>query len=113
MKAPLAQLTAWTPSALPGDIVLGFVLFDVLVILVAARLLGALARKLGQPTVVGEIVAGVLLGPTLLGATVFNWGHPWRCCTATRLALSPRRPPARPSHPASRRACSPTRPAST
>jgi Kef-type K+ transport system membrane component KefB/nucleotide-binding universal stress UspA family protein len=33
-----------------------------------ARLLGALARRLGQPTVMGEVIAGVLLGPTVLGA---------------------------------------------
>lgn len=65
------------PAALTPSQVLGFVLLDVLVILVAARLLGALARRLGQPTVVGEIVAGVLLGPTLLGPTLFTWGDPW------------------------------------
>jgi Kef-type K+ transport system membrane component KefB/nucleotide-binding universal stress UspA family protein len=34
----------------------------------AARLLGAVARRLGQPSVTGEVVAGVLLGPTVLGA---------------------------------------------
>jgi Kef-type K+ transport system membrane component KefB/nucleotide-binding universal stress UspA family protein len=33
----------------------------------AARALGALARRLGQPTVIGEVLAGVLLGPTVLG----------------------------------------------
>jgi Kef-type K+ transport system membrane component KefB len=53
--------------------VLGFVLLDIAIILVAARLLGALARRVGQPTVVGEIVAGVLLGPTL-----FAWDAPWQ-----------------------------------
>jgi Kef-type K+ transport system membrane component KefB len=31
-----------------------------------ARLLGGLAQRLGQPSVVGEILAGVLLGPSLL-----------------------------------------------
>lgn len=29
---------------------------------------GAIARRIGQPRVVGEMVAGILLGPTLLGA---------------------------------------------
>jgi len=43
-------------------------LLDLLIVLVAARLLGSLARRLGQPPVVGEILAGILLGPTLLGA---------------------------------------------
>lgn len=38
------------------------------VLLALARLLGELARTLGQPAVVGEILAGVVLGPTVLGA---------------------------------------------
>ncbi|KAF0177841.1 MAG: cation:proton antiporter [Limisphaerales bacterium] len=37
------------------------------VILAACRLVGAAARRVGQPLVVGEMVAGVLLGPSLLG----------------------------------------------
>jgi Kef-type K+ transport system membrane component KefB len=37
------------------------------VILIACRLVGWLGRKLGQPQVVGEMVAGVLLGPSLFG----------------------------------------------
>src|SRR5689334_20785454 len=37
------------------------------VILVACRVVGALARRLGQPQVVGEMIAGVFLGPSLLG----------------------------------------------
>ncbi len=36
-------------------------------ILVAARLVGGLFRGMGQPRVIGEIVAGILLGPSLLG----------------------------------------------
>src|SRR6266545_721939 len=40
------------------------------VIVAAARLLGEIARRLGQPPVLGEIIAGVLLGPTLVGGTV-------------------------------------------
>lgn len=37
------------------------------VILLACRLVGQLVKKLGQPQVVGEMIAGVLLGPSLLG----------------------------------------------
>ena len=37
------------------------------VILAACRLVGALAKRLGQPQVVGEMIAGVFLGPSLLG----------------------------------------------
>lgn len=36
-------------------------------ILLACRVVGALARKLGQPQVVGEMIAGVFLGPSLFG----------------------------------------------
>ncbi|GAA3163534.1 hypothetical protein GCM10010531_14400 [Blastococcus jejuensis] len=45
-----------------------YVFIDLAVIMVVARLMGRLARKVGQPAVVGEIIAGILLGPTLLGA---------------------------------------------
>ena len=37
------------------------------VILLACRLVGALGRRFGQPQVVGEMIAGVVLGPSLLG----------------------------------------------
>lgn len=40
---------------------------DVALIVIASRLLGAAARRCGQPAVVGQIVAGIALGPTLLG----------------------------------------------
>ena len=39
-------------------------------IIALARLLGALARRVGQPPVIGEILAGVLIGPTLFGTVV-------------------------------------------
>jgi len=36
-------------------------------LLLAAKLLGVLAQKLGQPAIVGELIAGVLLGKSVLG----------------------------------------------
>ena len=36
--------------------------------LLAARLVGTLISRLSQPRVMGEVLAGILLGPTLLGA---------------------------------------------
>jgi Kef-type K+ transport system membrane component KefB/nucleotide-binding universal stress UspA family protein len=47
--------------------VLLFLLIDLAIIIVAARSFGALAKTMGQPAVIGEIVAGILLGPTVLG----------------------------------------------
>ncbi|MFN0146416.1 MAG: cation:proton antiporter [Dehalococcoidia bacterium] len=59
--------------ALRPDAVLAFVLLDIAIILVAARILGRVATRFGQPRVVGEIIAGVLLGPTLLGPELMSW----------------------------------------
>ncbi len=50
------------------------------VILLACRWVGALARRIGQPQVVGEMIAGVLLGPSLLG---------WIWPQATDLVFTP------------------------
>src|SRR5262245_507524 len=46
---------------------LSILLLQVIVIVIAARALGALFLKIGQPSVIGEMVAGILLGPSLLG----------------------------------------------
>ncbi len=46
---------------------LSILLLQVIIIVAAARLLGALFHKIGQPPVIGEMVAGILLGPSLLG----------------------------------------------
>ncbi|HUJ22196.1 MAG TPA: cation:proton antiporter [Bryobacteraceae bacterium] len=42
-------------------------ILQIAVILVTARVVGMLFRKIRQPQVVGEMVAGILLGPSLLG----------------------------------------------
>jgi Kef-type K+ transport system membrane component KefB len=42
-------------------------LLDMLVIYAAAKLLAEVAEKIGQPAVVGELIAGVLIGPSVLG----------------------------------------------
>lgn len=43
------------------------------VILGTCRVVGALAPRLGQPLVVSEMVAGVVLGPSLFGALLPDW----------------------------------------
>lgn len=45
----------------------GLLIAQVAVILVAARVVGWLFRKMGQPQVVGEMAAGIALGPSLFG----------------------------------------------
>lgn len=48
-----------------GDITLLFASLGIL--LLVARVLGEIVRRFGQPSVLGELAAGILLGPTLLG----------------------------------------------
>jgi Kef-type K+ transport system membrane component KefB len=43
------------------------VLLALVVVLVAARVVGAIFRTLHQPEVIGEVVAGILLGPSFFG----------------------------------------------
>lgn len=48
------------------------VLLDIAVIVVIARLMGLLFQRIGQPAVVAEIVAALVLGPSLLGTLPGN-----------------------------------------
>jgi len=50
-----------------SDLIIAAVMADIAIVLLAGALLGRLARYLRQPPVVGEIVAGIALGPSLLG----------------------------------------------
>lgn len=43
------------------------ILKDLAIIVIAAKLFGIVARKLKAPQVVGEIVAGLIIGPSVLG----------------------------------------------
>jgi Kef-type K+ transport system membrane component KefB len=73
-------------TGLRPDFVLAFVLLDITIILIAARLMGALAVRVKQPRVVGEIIAGILLGPSLLGVKTLAWDNSWDVlqCDASR-----------------------------
>jgi len=51
-----------------GSLELARLLLAITALLVAAHTVGYLAHRLGQPRVIGEIVGGLLLGPTVLGA---------------------------------------------
>jgi Kef-type K+ transport system membrane component KefB len=57
--------TKTAASEAPG--ILLHVLLALVIVLVVARILGTIFRKLGQPQVMGEVVAGILLGPSFLG----------------------------------------------
>ena len=61
--------------------------FQLAVILLFCRLVGAIAARLGQPQVVAEMLAGVLLGPSLFGLLwpdAQHWLFPWDTLQRTR-----------------------------
>ncbi|MFZ4454610.1 MAG: cation:proton antiporter [Bacteroidales bacterium] len=46
---------------------LALLLSQIVIIVLTARLFGWVCRKIGQPSVIGEIIAGIVLGPSLIG----------------------------------------------
>ncbi len=47
---------------------LGRLLIQLIVVVFVARSFGALATRLGQPAVIGEMIAGIVLGPSVVGS---------------------------------------------
>ncbi|MFH0865502.1 MAG: cation:proton antiporter [Bacteroidota bacterium] len=46
---------------------ISLLILQIIIIIIVSRILGMLFGKIGQPTVIGEIIAGIILGPSLLG----------------------------------------------
>jgi Kef-type K+ transport system membrane component KefB len=65
--APTGTSLFGTASPKEGAGVLMHVLLALVVIILCARALGALFRRFNQPQVIGEMIAGILLGPSFLG----------------------------------------------
>ncbi|SFS79336.1 cation:proton antiporter [Sphingobacterium wenxiniae] len=71
LKQVASEGSAWqhfvegiqTNLAYPAAILL----LQIIAIILVARFFGILFRRIGQPSVIGEIVAGIVLGPSLLG----------------------------------------------
>jgi len=66
--APVSATTVSQPTAVPTETrsPVSILLLQMVVIIVIARLFGALFRRIGQPPVMGEMVAGITLGPSVL-----------------------------------------------
>ncbi len=54
-----------TPGALSAE---ALMLAQVMLLVIGGRMLGELMYRIGQPTIIGQILAGILLGPTVLGS---------------------------------------------
>ena len=65
VPSPLSAAPAAGPQwASPEAIFLS----EIIVLLVCGRLLGEAMQRIGQPAVMGQLIAGILLGPSVLGA---------------------------------------------
>lgn len=67
-----AQPSISSPAAIPSvtlpqSDLLPQVLVALVVVISVARLLGFICQRLGQPRVIGEVIAGIALGPSLFG----------------------------------------------
>jgi Kef-type K+ transport system membrane component KefB len=52
------------------------ILLDILIVLVAAKVAAEIAERIGIPAVAAEIVAGILIGPSVLSLVGENDGSP-------------------------------------
>lgn len=64
----LGQETVTATKFRSSDNAVAAFFLAVVVVMLAARLMGAAAARIGQPRVMGEVIAGIVLGPTVLGA---------------------------------------------
>src|SRR6478672_7002348 len=71
MITDLAAKAAAKPTPLPDRTAEVFI--AIILVVVLARLLSRVFKRIGQPPVIGEILAGILLGTSLLGQ--FHDGH--------------------------------------
>lgn len=58
---------------------IALMILQIIVIVVSGRLAGLLFRRFGQPPVIGEIAAGIILGPSVVGSIApetFAWVFP-------------------------------------
>jgi Kef-type K+ transport system membrane component KefB len=85
-KTPVAKPALTTPSGLSpagekftatkqradANKLIAAIFLAIAIVLIVARLFGVVAVKIGQPRVMGEVIAGLCLGPSLLGAISAN-----------------------------------------
>jgi Kef-type K+ transport system membrane component KefB len=64
--SPVPAAAAASTASANADVLL-HVLLALVVVIIAARACGTLCRRIHQPPVIGEVVAGIVLGPSLLG----------------------------------------------
>jgi len=54
---------------------LAILLLQIITIIIVARIFGFFFKKIGQPSVIGEIIAGIILGPSFVGYYFPDFAH--------------------------------------
>jgi Kef-type K+ transport system membrane component KefB len=86
--ATITQAAHATSTVHQNELVLYFVLLQLVVIVLAGRLGGHIALRVGQIAAVGEIIIGILLGPSLFGAIAPDtFGYVFRSVPSTPLTI--------------------------
>ncbi|AMJ55744.1 MULTISPECIES: cation:proton antiporter [Stenotrophomonas] len=70
VTAPVQQVASAASGALHSNSALGLFLLQLLVLLLVAKGMGWLVRWFGQPAVIGEMAAGLMMGPLLFGTVL-------------------------------------------
>lgn len=71
----IATTSAWAinPGKASTSGVLAGFLFALVAVVLLGQLLSRLFARLGQPPVIGEVLAGIMLGPSLIGSAASEW----------------------------------------
>src|SRR5580658_9058202 len=81
-------LAAATSAVSDTERLVFFTLVQLIAILASARIAGKIARLLGQPRVVGEIVGGLIMGPSLFGRLFPNqFNYVFKSIPATPIVI--------------------------
>ena len=67
--------SAWAAEGGGSEHTVAIFIAQIVVLLLVGRLLGEVAQRIGQPAVMGQLVAGILLGPSLFGAMLPELQH--------------------------------------
>ena len=73
--SPLAAVAADAPSGATGDHGEAILIAEIALFLLLGRGFGEVMRRLGQPSVIGALIAGLVLGPSLFG---WVWPEAWQ-----------------------------------
>ena len=67
-RAPAGAIVVFLSSLFQNlEHPLSLLLIQIVVIVISSKLLASLVSKIGQPVVIGEVIAGIMLGPSVLG----------------------------------------------